>query len=59
MRNLCKHAESCWGAASVKAVTDIGNINDAHTSVQSLKATGTLEAAFKKKDEGRLNMKEY
>jgi hypothetical protein len=52
--NLRKHTESCWGATSVKAVTDIGNIDDARSSVQSLKETGTLEAAFEKKGGGKI-----
>jgi hypothetical protein len=52
--NLHKHAESCWGAASVKAVTEIGNIDNAHASVKGLKEIGTIEASFKKKGGGKI-----
>ena len=52
--NLRKHAESCWGVASVKAVTEIGNINDARASVKGLKETGTIEALFEKKGGGKI-----
>jgi len=46
--------ESCWGAGSVKAVTDIGDLNDARTSVQNLQETGTLEATLEKKSGGKI-----
>jgi|SRR5882762_3392227 len=52
--NLRKPAESCWGAASVKAVTDLQDINDACKSVKCLRETGTIEASFKKKGGGKI-----
>ena len=52
--NLHKHAESCWGVAPVKAVTEIGNIDDAHASVKGLKETGTIEVSFEKKGSGKI-----
>ena len=47
--NLCKHA-----VASVKAITEIGNIDDAHASVKGLKETATIEALFEKKGCGKI-----
>ena len=52
--NLCKHAISCWGEASVTAVTALGGIKDARESVTSIKESGSITAAFEKKGKGKM-----
>jgi hypothetical protein len=52
--NLRKHAISCWGEASVTAVTGLANINDARESVKSIKENGSITAAFEKKGKGKV-----
>jgi hypothetical protein len=47
--NLRKHAVSCWGEPSVKAVTDLTNLKDARESVQGIKETGSITASFERK----------
>ena len=51
--NLRKHAISCWGEASVTAVINLANIKDARESVQTMKETGSITAAFERKGKGK------
>lgn len=53
--NLCKHAISCWGEASVTAITTLSGIKDAQESVTSIKESGSVTAAFKKKGKGKVS----
>jgi hypothetical protein len=52
--NLCKHAISCWGEALVAAITTLDGIKDARESVTSMKESGSITAAFEKKEKGKV-----
>lgn len=53
--NLRRHAISCWGEASVKAVLGPANLKEAHGSVKDIKKTGSITASFERKGKGKVS----
>ena len=52
--NLRKHAISCLGEPSVKAVMDCANMKNACQSVDEIKHTRSITAAFERKGKGKI-----
>jgi hypothetical protein len=53
--NLRKHAVACWGEASVKAVTELASLGDARETVNGLRQTGSITAAFESKGKRKVS----